>query len=110
MKPIQLILVPLIVILVSFYLRRIRTRVLDQIIVLCIGIVGIVLVVVPDWANTLAHFFGVGRGADLLIYLGLVGISYLLIMLYSKLRQTERRITELTRDAAMKHAQMPDTE
>ena len=60
-----------------------------------------------QWANLLAHSLGVGRGADLMNYLGWIGIAFVCIGLYSKLRVLESHLTELTRVQAIEHAHAP---
>ena len=107
MKPIQLILIPLLVMLMAVYWGRIRSRLFVRVFVLLFGLLGIVLVIMPDWATLLAHVVGVGRGTDLLFYFGLVGIGFVLLRFYSKLRELEVCITKLARDAAMKGAVKP---
>lgn len=104
MKPIQVVLFVLVVGGIGVYFRRLRSRLLDRVVVLILGVCGLVLVAVPDWSNTLAQLFGVHRGADLVIYLGLVGLAWLWLLLFSKLRETESRLTELARNVALERA------
>jgi small membrane protein len=108
MAPIQFLLIALLAILLTAYLIRIRTHVFGRLIVFSLIVPGIVLVIMPEWANNLAHFFGVGRGADLIMYLGFIGTGYCLLIIYAKLRDTEARLTELARQTAIQHAHTPD--
>ena len=107
MRLIQLILVPLLALIIVGYLIRFRSRLLDRLIVLSIGAFGIILILMPDWANALAHLVGVGRGADLVMYLGLVGLAFLGLMLYSKLRMIEAQLVKLARTEAIANAVTP---
>lgn len=73
--------------------------------VLWLGVVGVVLR--PDAANALAHRLGVGRGADVVVYLALSAVFYLLFRLYVRFEDHERQITILTREAALKNIDAP---
>ncbi|HVS82613.1 MAG TPA: DUF2304 domain-containing protein [Pyrinomonadaceae bacterium] len=108
MKLIQFILIPLLALVVIVYFARFRSRLLDRLIVLAFGILGIIMVFVPDWANVLAHSVSVGRGADLIMYLGLIGLTFLCLALYSKLREIEVKLTKLARTEALEHARLPE--
>lgn len=107
MSLIQLILIPILAVVVAVYFGRFRSGSIDRILVLLLGVVGTVMVAMPEWANTLAHFVGVGRGADLIIYFSLVGVAFLFLMLYSRLRVLESRLTVLARAEAIEHAKIP---
>jgi hypothetical protein len=98
---VKVILLFLILGLVFVYFSKVRSQLLDRLVVLFIGGFGIALVILPDIANWLAHLVGVGRGADLLMYIGLTGIMYLLILIYSGLNALEAKITLLVRDIAI---------
>ena len=65
-------------------------------------------VLVPDVTWWLARLLGVGRGADAVFYLSLVGLSYAFFRLYLRLRQTEQQITLLVRKLALKDAPRSD--
>jgi len=106
MRPIQVILI-LLIVLMLVYFRRIKSRFLDRVVVLLFAILGTLMIVMPEWTTELAHLVGVGRGADLLFYLGMVSFSFISMLLYSKLREVESRITELARIIAIQHARVP---
>ena len=101
LKLVKFLLIPLVVGLVFVYFAKIRSQLLDSLVVLLIAGFGIALVIWPEMANGLAHLVGVGRGADLLMYISLMGIMFLLILIYSRLRALEANITYLARDIAI---------
>jgi len=107
MKPIQFILVSLLILLLITYLGRRKSRLLDQAFVLFLAGLGVALVLVPDWANLIAHWVGVGRGADLLTYLGLLTVGFVLLKFYIKMGELERCLTEISRDSTIKNATFP---
>lgn len=57
--------------------------------------------VLPTTADMLAQFFGVGRGADVVIYLSLLVMFYLLFRVYVKIEQVETEITRLVRNRSI---------
>ena len=110
MKPIQPILLILFVIIAGFYLSRLRRKAWDRLIVILFIVTGAVLVAAPDLSTDIAQMVGVGRGADLVLYLGIMGLSFVCLLLYAKLRQLETTLTELARSIALGNAISPEME
>ncbi len=105
MKLIQIILLTgLLAILVSYF-RWFRTAAFDKLLIALILLTGIVFVISPELTNTIAHKLGVGRGADLLFYLAIVGFGYALLLLYSKMRAIEKKLTEIIRTQSLSEVQ-----
>jgi small membrane protein len=67
---------------------------------------GAVAVIAPDLTAEVAQFVGVGRGADLVIYISLVGIMFVLVHYYAKFVDMQRQTTELTRELAILRAEV----
>ena len=107
MTPIQLLLIVFSIVIVVFYFNRLRTRLLDRLIFFVLAVVAIALVVQPEWANELAHYLGVGRGADLLVYVGFSGLAFLWLGLYTRQREMDVRLTDLARRIALLQAEKP---
>ena len=107
MKAIQIILALGLILIVILYFRRFHSRLLDRLSVLSLGLVGIVMVVMPEWTTALAHFVGVGRGADLVSYFGLVSLLFICLLVYSKIRSLESELTNLARTVAIEHVHRP---
>ncbi|MBT4349287.1 DUF2304 domain-containing protein [bacterium] len=65
----------------------------------------IVLVVFwqPNTASYLANFLGIGRGADLIIYLSVIVIFYLLFKIFVRLNKIDKEITKIVREDAIKN-------
>lgn len=57
----------------------------------------------PESTNYLANFLGIGRGADLIVYLSIVIIFYLLFRVFVRLNKIDADITKLTREDAIKN-------
>ena len=107
MTPIQILLVLFTAAIMLLYFRRLRTRLFDRLIFVLIGLSAVVMVARPDWATAVAHFLGVGRGADLVTYLGLTGLGFLWLQLYTRQREMDEQLTELNRQIAILEARKP---
>jgi small membrane protein len=101
MRPIQPLLLGLFLALVIVYFRRFRTRLSDRAIIGLLAISGVTLICYPELAVAAAHLLGVGRGVDLLLYVGYLVVGYALLVQYSGLRRLNQRLTELTREIAV---------
>jgi hypothetical protein len=107
MTPVQPILITLLVCLTAIALLSLRSRLVPRLLVLALFAVGIIFVANPGFANRIANMVGVGRGADLLLYLFSLTSAYLFLLLYSQMRSLERKVTELTRYGALQSAKTP---
>jgi small membrane protein len=68
--------------------------------------VAAVAVVFPDVTQRAAELVGVGRGTDLVLYLSVVGMSFVLIHYYSKFVELQRKLTDMTREVAILRAEL----
>jgi hypothetical protein len=86
------------------FMQRQKSRLLSKAISI-VALTGIYLVLFPEHTNALAHFVGVGRGADMVLYCWLV-ISLIVSMnLQLQILQLQGLITELAREIALQGAQ-----
>ncbi len=76
--------------------------------VLAVVAAGLYFVWQPEQTTRLAEFLGVGRGADLLLYVWVVITLALIVFLYLRILLLARRLTELTRALALLRPQAPD--
>lgn len=104
---IQPLLIMLLLLGVVVYLRVFRSRLVDRIVVSAILVAALGLISFPDAANDLAHLVGVGRGADLLFYLTIPGLGFVVLLLFSRVRELDERLTKLTRDLALRSPHLP---
>ncbi|HPI67532.1 MAG TPA: DUF2304 family protein [bacterium] len=61
-----------------------------------------IIVWIPSFTTTVANFLGIGRGADLVLYLGLIIVFYLIFKIYARLEKIEKNITTLVREITLK--------
>jgi hypothetical protein len=107
MRPVQFVLIVMLLGVVLLYFNRLRSGLLDRVVVLAFGLLGVVMVAAPDWTTKVANLVGVGRGADLFFYLAILGFSFAGLVLYSKIRDLESSITQLVRTIAVERANAP---
>jgi small membrane protein len=69
-------------------------------------IAGAIAVVAPETADNLAHFVGVGRGADFVMYVSIVAIFFVLVHYYTKFVELQRQLTTVTREVAILRAEV----
>jgi len=97
----------LLFILIS-YLRRFRRPAIDKIFIGLMLITGIFFLLYPEVTNQLAHFLGIGRGADLIFYLAILGFGYLSLVFYSKIKKLEEQLAMLVRKQSLESVKLSD--
>ena len=108
MRPIQYLLTLMLIPGVMLYVRSLHSRLLDRLLVAAIGLAGVILVTWPDMSQRLADLAGVDRGVDFVMYVALLGLGYLFLMLFTKQRETEVRLTQIARELAIAQARRPE--
>lgn len=68
-------------------------------------VVGAVAVIDPTTTNDVALFVGVGRGADLVMYVSIIAIFFVLVHYYTKFVEMQRNLTQLAREMAILRAE-----
>lgn len=103
----QLILVIVLFVLIFNFLRSrstSRTKAYKKIFLILFVIFAIIVVIFPGITTNVAHFLGVGRGADLLLYGVTVVVIFMLLNTYIKDREEQRQIVSLSRKVAILEA------
>ena len=67
----------------------------------------IAVVLRPETASYVANRLGVGRGADVVVYLAIAALFYLQFRQFARLEDHERQITALTRELALRDLKEP---
>ena len=70
---------------------------------------GALAVIFPDITQDAAHLVGVGRGADLILYMSIVVVMFVLLHYYTKFVELQRQLTEVTRELAILRAEVERT-
>jgi small membrane protein len=87
------------------FLRRNRLPIHIMTVFLLIA-AGAVAVIFPDITQDAADVVGVGRGADLVMYIAIVAVMFVLLHYYTKFVELQRQVTELTRELAILRAEV----
>ncbi len=65
----------------------------------------IVVALIPQATDPIAQIVGIERGADLLVYVAIVVLSYGLYRVLIRLEKVQKEITDIVREVAIKRAQ-----
>ena len=76
---------------------------------IAILIAGIVVVWKPDYATQIANYFGVGRGADLLLYLLIMANLIIIVNIHNKFHEVNSNITEIVRKISILEKEISKT-
>lgn len=64
---------------------------------------GLVFILQPELTNSLARFVGIGRGADLILYLSTLLLFFVCFNFYIRFRSIEEHLTLVVRELAKKN-------
>jgi small membrane protein len=103
-----LLLVGLAAIGYSIFLRRNRLPFHIMTVFLLIGAAA-VAIIFPDVTQDAANLVGVGRGTDLVTYLSIVAVMFVLLHYYTKFVELQRQLTEVTRELAILRGEVERT-
>jgi hypothetical protein len=95
-----LLVIALCILAVYAYFQR-RNAPLIAVLVFALTLCGLALAVAPNIANDLAHFVGIGRGADLIVYCFILISLAAIFNLHLRFRLNEERLTRLVRALAL---------
>ena len=86
------------------YVFRLRTLVLEWIFYLAFALGGAVIILYPDVSTRLANSIGIGRGADLLLYIFIIFSLFHHVNIAARFKHLERQITAVVRSVALAEA------
>lgn len=69
-----------------------------------VWLIAAIAILLPDLTTRMARVMGIGRGADLVLYLGLLLSLSGFLLTYTRLRRLEADLTELVRRIALRDA------
>lgn len=105
---IQLVLLAFILFAISRVLLRAREKNLSNqaaFFWFLVWVAALVGVLTPATTTRIASFFGVGRGVDVIVYISLVILFYLVFRIYVLIEDLRHEITFLVRQIALKNSQ-----
>jgi small membrane protein len=90
--------------IVWYFLRMrnsLRFRAGKKLLFLVFIAVSALSVIFPDELNVIAHFVGISRGADLLLYGLIVAFIFTTLNIYLKFSDSQQKIAALTREVTL---------
>lgn len=105
MKPIQLILLPILILLLIVFFRKLRPYPILKYLTVSILLLAMVFTTFLDSSTILANWLGVGRGVDLVIYLSLLGLTVSSLLLYLRTMRLEQLLTKVIRTQSIQNVQ-----
>ena len=81
-----------------------KIRASQKLLLISFMLLAIVTIVWPEITNEIAEFLGVGRGADLLLYINVVAFGLFALNVYFRFKEQELRVAKLARKIALLEA------
>jgi small membrane protein len=97
----------LLFVIIYAYRERRNTRFISEVMI-SISLTGVALVWFPELATSIASKVGVGRGADLILYLFIVVMFAIAFVIHLRLRALDRTVTVLAREIAISRPMFPE--
>lgn len=72
-----------------------------RIIVILFTVLAIVAIVVPEFVNSIANSIGVGRGADLILYMLTALFLFFILTYYVRIHEDQKKLVILARKIAL---------
>lgn len=104
--PIQFILIILIILIILRLAYKLKTKEINLgqfFSWLFIWLVAISIIWYPQITTYLATRVGIGRGVDLVVYISIIVIFYLMFRLLLKIEKIEKQITKIVRSDSLKN-------
>jgi hypothetical protein len=86
------------------YWKLFQNRFLNRLFLLGAFLITVLFVLYPSLSTRIANWLGVGRGTDLIVYLSIVILIFVLLMMYSKIKKLEETVTTLLREKVLKES------
>jgi len=101
MTAIQIVLITGVLFILVYFLQRIQKAVFSVVFMTLLSALAVFFILQPERTNKIAHFIGVGRGADLVFYTSILLFWYIILRMYARIRKLEERVTTLIRQDAI---------
>lgn len=100
----QFLLIALVILIAVFAMRSLpgeKSLAVKRIFALLAAISAIIAILFPQLLSSIAHFFGIGRGTDLLLYLFVIASLIFAVMTVRAKARSDARVTALARAVAL---------
>jgi len=96
--------------LVVRFLPGDRSLALKRIFALIFAIAAVLAILFPNMLTAIAQFFGIGRGADLLLYVFIIASLLFSVATVRAKARSDARVTELARSVALIEARLSEAQ
>lgn len=107
MVPIQIILISAVVFIAFYMYLRLRSSLLDAFLIFLFCAGAVFFILFPDTTTEIAQWMGVKRGINLVFYVTILFLFFLILKLYSRIRRLEKKFTDLVREKSTASAEQP---
>ncbi|MFV0433686.1 MAG: DUF2304 domain-containing protein [Leucobacter sp.] len=83
-----------------------RSLALKRIFAIVFVVAAVIAILFPHLLTRVAHFFGIGRGTDLLLYLFIVAMIVFAVAVVRAKARSDARVTDLARAVALMEARL----
>lgn len=87
-----------------------RSLAVKRIFALIMALAAVLAILFPSVLTVVAKFFGIGRGADLLLYLAIIGGLLFAVSVVRSKARSDTRVTELARAVALMEARLSENQ
>ncbi len=91
-------------------LRGEKSLALKRLFGLAMAVSAIVLIIFPNLLTKIAHFFGVGRGTDFLLYIFIIASMLFGVAVIRAKARSDARVTRLARAVALMEARQRESQ
>lgn len=95
-----------VAILAIRFLRGERSLAIKRIFALLAALAAVLAILFPELLTLIANFFGIGRGADLLLYVSIIGAMLFAVATVRAKARSDARVTQLARSIALMEARL----
>lgn len=88
------------------FLRGERSLAIKRIMALVAAFAAVLAILFPSILTKVANFFGIGRGADLLLYVFIIGALLFAVATVRAKARSDARVTQLARSVALMEARL----
>jgi hypothetical protein len=113
MVVIQLVLLAAVALGLLLFVRRwhgVRMQAGKRLGLVAFGVLNVYAVLRPDDVTWVANRLGVGRGADLVLYMLVIAFILGMLNFYLRFKTMDRRLTDLARTTAIREAEIVNRE
>ena len=105
MVPIQIVLISAVVFICFYMYLRLRSNLLDAALIFLFCAGAIFFILFPDTTTEIAQWLGVKRGINLVFYVTLFFLFFLILKLYARIRRLEKKFTDMVREKSLDKAE-----